>query len=184
MALVTFFPKDPFSMLEAQPDFDVHLHRSTFRHLQGNPILLATRPHFTDCWGQKYRLRRGTVYQKPLESGTESFKSQAEEKNSGQTPAAPYEEEESIKDPEIAVDNQQKPRVTDGKPAMVLANPHREPQPHHRKPSSLEANTWDDGKGKPSEQAYEGCDGKNGVCGLVSIPPLPGRCLGLWAGPQ
>lgn len=24
MALVTFFPKDPFSMLEAQPDFDVN----------------------------------------------------------------------------------------------------------------------------------------------------------------
>ncbi|XP_034356074.1 sterile alpha motif domain-containing protein 7 [Arvicanthis niloticus] len=156
------------------PASDVHLHRSTFRHLQGNPILLATRPHFTECWGQKYRVRRGSVYQKPPESDTESFKSQAEEKSSGQMSAVPYEEDEYIKDPDSEVDNQQKLRVTDGKPNTVLANPHGELQPHQRKPSSLEVKPWDDGKGKPSEQECEGCDAKNGVCLPVSIPPLPG----------
>lgn len=166
------------------PASDVHLHRSTFRQLQGNPILLATRPHFAECCGQKYRVRRGAVYQKLPESDTESFKSQAEEKSSGQMSAIAYEEEEYIKDPEIEVDNQQKLRVTDGKPTTVLANPHGELQPHQRKPSSLEAKPWDDGKGKPSEQGYEGCDEKNGVCLPVSIPPLPGRCLGSRAGPQ
>lgn len=156
------------------PASDVHLHRSTFRHLQGNPILLATRPHFTECWGQKYRLRRGAVYQKPPESDTESFKSQAEEKSSSQMPTLSYEEEEYIKDPDIEVDNQQKPRVADGKPTTVPANPHGELHTHQRKPSSLEANAWDDGKGKPSEQVYEGCDGKNGVFRPVSILPLSG----------
>eukprot|EP00073_Rattus_norvegicus_P044229 XP_017446327.1 PREDICTED: sterile alpha motif domain-containing protein 7 isoform X2 [Rattus norvegicus] len=156
------------------PASDVHVHRSTFRHLQGNPVLLATRPHFTECWGQKYRLRRGTVYQKPPEIDTESFKSQADEKSSGQMPTAPYEEEEYIKDPEIGVDNQQEPRVTDGNPTAVLANPHGEPQPNQRKPSSMEAKAWDDGKGEPSEQGYEGCDEKNGVCLPASTLPLPG----------
>lgn len=166
------------------PASDMHLHRSAFRHLQGNPILLATRPHFTECWGQKFRLRRGAVYQKPPESDTESFKSQAEEKSSGHMPAVSSEEEEYIKDPETEVDNQQKPRVTDGKPTTVLTNAHGELQPHQRKLSSLEANTWENGKGKPSEQTYEGCDGKKEVCRPVSILPLSGRCLRLWLGPQ
>lgn len=166
------------------PASDVHLHRSTFRHLQGNPILLASRPHFTGCWGQKYRLRRGAVYQKPPGNDTESFKTQAEEKSSGQMPAVPYEEEEYIKDPEIEVDSQQKLRVADGKPTTVLANLHGELQPHQRKPSALEAKAWDDGKGKPSEQGYEGCDEKNEACLPVSIPPLPGGCLGSLVGPQ
>lgn len=164
------------------PASDVHPHRHAFRHLQGTPILLAPRPHFTECWGQRYRLRRGAIYQKPPESDTESFKSQVEDKSSGQMPTVSYEEEEYVKDPETEVDNQQRPRVTDGKPTSVLANPHGELQPHQRKPSSLEANAWDDGKGKPSEQTYAGCDGKNGFCQPVSMLRLQGRCLGLWAG--
>ncbi|XP_055482139.1 sterile alpha motif domain-containing protein 7 [Psammomys obesus] len=156
------------------PASDLHLHRSTFRHLQGSPILLATRPHFTECWGQKYRLRRGPVYQKPPESDTESFKSQGEEKGLGQMPAVSCEEEEYIKDPEIEVDNHQKPRESDEKLTTALTNPCGELQPNQRKPSSLEAKAWDGEKEKPSEQGYEAWDEKNRVCLPISTLPLSG----------
>ncbi|XP_038204353.1 sterile alpha motif domain-containing protein 7 [Arvicola amphibius] len=151
-----------------------HLHRSTSRHLQGNPILLGNRPHFTECWGQKYRLRRGSVYQKCLESKTESFKNQAEEKDSGQMPVVPYEEEEDSKDPEIEVDNSEKSKETDDKPTWGVANPCIEPQPRQTKPSSPEAKAQDGGKEKPSEKVCEGRDEKNGLGLQISILPLPG----------
>lgn len=166
------------------PASDLHLHRSTSRHLHGNPILLGNRPHFTECWGQKYRLRRGSVYQKPLGSNTESFKNQVEEKDSGQMPVVPYEEEEESKDPDIEVDNSRKPRETGEKPTSGLANTCIEPQPSQTIPSSPEAKAWDGGKEKPSEQVCEGHDEKNGLGLPVSILPLPGRCLGSRAGPQ
>ena len=166
------------------PASDLHLHRSTSRHLQGNPILLGNRPHFTECWGQKYRLRRGSVYQKPLESDTESFKNQAEEKDAGQMPVVPCEEEEASKDPEIEVDNIRKSRETDEKPNWGLANTCIELQPSQTKPSSLEAKARDGGKEKPSEQVCGGHDEKNGLGLSISVLPLPGRCLGSRAGPQ
>ena len=166
------------------PASDLHLHRSTSRHLQGNPILLGNRPHFTECWGQKYRLRRGSVYQKPLESDTESFKNQAEEKDAGQMPVVPCEEEEDSKDPEIEVDNIRKSRETDEKPNWGLANTCIELQPSQTKPSSLEAKARDGGKEKPSEQVCGGHDEKNGLGLSISVLPLPGRCLGSRAGPQ
>lgn len=159
------------------PASDLHLHRSTLRHLQGNPILLATRPHFSECWGQKYRLRRGSVYQKPLENDIGSFKSQAEEKSSGQMPMAPYEEEEDTKEPEIEVDNNQESRETDENPTSGLTNPCGELQ-------ASQAKAWDGGKEEPSKQGCDGCDGTNGVGLPVSILPLPGRCLESRAGPQ
>ncbi|XP_003503547.1 sterile alpha motif domain-containing protein 7 [Cricetulus griseus] len=149
------------------PASDLHLHRSTLRHLQGNPILLATRPHFSECWGQKYRLRRGSVYQKPLENDIGSFKSQAEEKSSGQMPMAPYEEEEDTKEPEIEVDNNQESRETDENPTSGLTNPCGELQ-------ASQAKAWDGGKEEPSKQGCDGCDGTNGVGLPVSILPLPG----------
>ena len=166
------------------PASDLHLHRSTSRHLHGNPILLGNRPHFTECWGQKYRLRRGSVYQKPLGSNTESFKNQVEEKDSGQTPVVPYEEEEDSKDPDIEVDNSRKPRETGEKPTSGITNNCIEPPPIQTIPSSPEAKTWDGGKEKPSEQVCEGHDEKNGLGLPVSILPLPGRCLGSRAGLQ
>ncbi|XP_051012983.1 sterile alpha motif domain-containing protein 7 [Acomys russatus] len=164
-----------FQGRNALPASDLHVHRSALRHLQGNPILLATRPHLTECWGQKYRLRRGSMYQKPLESDTEGFKSHGEEKSSGQMAAVPCEEEECIKDPEVEVDNQpQQPRETDEKPTTALTNPGGggELQPNQRTPSSLEAGPWDGGKS--SEQSCEGCGEKNGLYLPVSILPLPG----------
>lgn len=167
------------------PASGLPLHRSTLRHLQGNPVLLATRPHLTECWGQKYRLRRGTVYQKPLESDTESFKRHEEEKSSGQMTAVPCEEEEYSKDPDIEVDNhQQQPREPDEKPTTALANPGGggELQPKQGTPSSLEEGAW--AGGKPSEQSCEGCGEKNGVCLPVSILPLPGKCLGPGSSPH
>lgn len=156
------------------PASDLHLHRSTLRHLQGNPILLAARPRFSECWGQKYRLRRGLVYQKPLESDTGSFTSQIEEKSSGQMPMAPYEEEEGTKEPEVEVDNSQE---NDENPTPGLTNPCGELQPSQEK-------AWDGRKDESSEQGCEGCDEKNGVGLPVSILPLPGRCSGSRAGPQ
>ncbi|XP_028728523.1 sterile alpha motif domain-containing protein 7 [Peromyscus leucopus] len=156
------------------PASDLHPHRSTPRHLQGNPVLLTTRPHFTECWGQKYRLRRGPVYQRPLESDTERFKRQTEEKSSGQMPDLPYEEEEDIKDAEIEVDNSQKSREVDEKPTSGLANPRGELQSSQMKLPSLEAKAGDGGKEKPSEQGCEGCDEQSGVGLPVSILPLSG----------
>ncbi|CAO2613205.1 Sterile alpha motif domain-containing protein 7, partial [Lemmus lemmus] len=156
------------------PASDLHLHRSTSRHLQGIPILLTNRPHFTKCWGQKYRLRRGSVYQKPRESNTESFKNQAEEKDSAQMPVVPYKEEEGIQDPEFEVDNNRKSRETDENPTSGLANTCIELQPSQTKPSSPEATARDGGKEKPSEQVCEGHDEKNGLGLPVSILPLPG----------
>ncbi|KAM7331049.1 hypothetical protein ACRRTK_010238 [Alexandromys fortis] len=151
-----------------------HTARSTSRHLRRNPILLENRPHFTECWGQKYRLRRGSVYQKPLESDTGSFKNQAEEKDSGQMPVVPCEEEEDSKDPEIEVDNIRKSRETDEKSTWGLANTCIEPQPSQTKPCSPEAKAWDSGKEKPSEQVCGDRDEKNGLGLPVSMLPLPG----------
>ncbi|XP_020023279.1 sterile alpha motif domain-containing protein 7 [Castor canadensis] len=162
------------------PARDLHLHRSTMRNLQGNPMLVATRPPFIESWGQKYHhLRRGTGNQKPLESDTESSKSQAEEEVLGQMHAIPYEEEEYAKEPEIEICSNQKSGETNGKSATALDDPCGELQPLHRKPWGvpaipLEAKAWDDGKEKPSEQGFEDYGEKNGVCPPVSHPPLSG----------
>lgn len=99
-------------------------------------------------------------------------------------PVVPYEEEEDSKDPDIEVDNSQKPRETGEKPTSGLANTCIEPQPSQTIPSSPEAKAWDGGKEKPSEQVCEGHDEKNGLGLPVSILPLPGRCLGSRAGLQ
>ncbi|KAL1778164.1 sterile alpha motif domain-containing protein 7 [Sigmodon hispidus] len=121
-----------------------------------------------ECWGQKYRLRRGSVYQKPLENITESFKSQAEEKK------VPYEEEEDIIDPEVEVDNLEKSRGTDQKPTSGLTNPCGELPPSQTKPSSQGAKAQEGGKEKLSEQGCEDWDKKDGVGLPVPILPLPG----------
>ncbi|XP_008828342.1 sterile alpha motif domain-containing protein 7 [Nannospalax galili] len=156
------------------PASDLHLRRSTLRHLQRNPILVASDPHFTECWGQKYQLRRGPGNQNPLDNESEDFKSQTEGKISGHMPASPNDEDEYANDPEIEVCSNQKSGETEEKPITALTNPSEELQPTQRKPSSLVAKAWRGDKEKSSEQECEACDEKNGVCSPVSIASLPG----------
>ncbi|XP_013369018.1 PREDICTED: sterile alpha motif domain-containing protein 7 isoform X2 [Chinchilla lanigera] len=157
------------------PASDLHFHRSTLRHLQENPILMATRPHVIESWGQKYRPRRGTGNQKSLESDAESSKSQAEEKVLGQMPAVPCEEEEYAKDPEIEVCHNQKSSETSAKPTTPLTNPCGALQPTHKKPWGVHTiplgKAWDCGKEEAEEQVSEECGEKSGVCSSVP-PPL------------
>ncbi|KAM6160984.1 sterile alpha motif domain-containing protein 7 [Erethizon dorsatum] len=156
------------------PGSDPHFHRSALRHLQENPILMATRPHVIESWGQKYRTRRGTGNQKPLDSDTESSKSQAEEKILGQMPAVPDEEDEYAKDSESEICHNQKSGETSEKPATPLTNPCGALQPIHKKPWGVHiislGKAWDYGKEEVSEEGGE----KNGVCSSVPPPRLPG----------
>uniref|UniRef100_H0W7G2 Sterile alpha motif domain containing 7 n=1 Tax=Cavia porcellus TaxID=10141 RepID=H0W7G2_CAVPO len=124
------------------PASDLHFHRSALRHLPENPILMATRPHLLENWRQKYRSRRGTGSQKPLDSDTESSKSQAEEKVLGQMPAVPYEEDEYAKGPEIEICHSQKSSETSEKTTPPLTNPCAALQPTPKKPWGA----WDCGK--------------------------------------
>ncbi|XP_063477716.1 sterile alpha motif domain-containing protein 7 [Symphalangus syndactylus] len=166
------------------PAGDLHFHRSTLRNLQGNPMLVATAPHFEESWGQRCRrLRKNTGNQKALDSDAESSKSQAEEKTLGQTHAVPYEEDHYAKDPEIEAPSNQKSSETNEKPMTALANtcgePEPEPEPTHRKPwgshtTTLKAKAWEVGKEGASEQIFATCDEKNGICPPVPRPSLPG----------
>ncbi|XP_066202970.1 sterile alpha motif domain-containing protein 7 isoform X1 [Saccopteryx leptura] len=162
------------------PPSDLHLHRRSLRNLHGNPMLVATGPHYLEGWGQKCRrLRRGTGNQKVLDSDTESSKSQAEEKSLGQIHVIPYEEDECAKDPETEALNSQKSSEINEKPATVLANTCRELEPTHSKPwgahhTLMEAKVWDGGKDKVPEQVFAAYDGKNGVYPPVPQPSLPG----------
>ncbi|XP_008585490.1 PREDICTED: sterile alpha motif domain-containing protein 7, partial [Galeopterus variegatus] len=164
------------------PASDLHFHRSTLRNLQGNPMLGATGPQFTESWGQKCRrLRRGTGNQKVLDSDTESSKSQAEETISGQTHAIAYEEDDYTKDPETEVHNNQKSNETNEKPTVAFASTSGELMSTHRKPwafpiAVLEAKAWDERKERASEQVFAACGEKNGVCPPVPQPSLPGTC--------
>ncbi|KAM6223898.1 sterile alpha motif domain-containing protein 7 [Rhynchocyon petersi] len=163
------------SMLPAN---DVHLHRSTWRNLQGNPMLVASGSHFLESWEQKYRrLRRGPGNQKVLDSDTDSSKSQAEFKTLGQTQAILQEEDEFAKDPEAEALNSQKPRETSEKPTTAPADTCAELESTLRMPwaahsTSLEAKAWDSGKEKTLEQSFAACNDKNQ--GPLTIPP--GTC--------
>ncbi|XP_020737775.2 sterile alpha motif domain-containing protein 7 [Odocoileus virginianus] len=157
------------------PASDMHVHRSTLRNLPGNPMIVATGPHFTENWGQKCRrLRRGTGSQKVLDSDPESSKRQVEEKPLGQTRAVLYEENEYSKDPEMeALDNHALDETSE-KPPTALADTCGELEPSHRKPwgtqgTPLEEKAWDDGKEKASEHGLAACGEKNGV-----YPPARG----------
>ncbi|XP_036993395.2 sterile alpha motif domain-containing protein 7 isoform X1 [Artibeus jamaicensis] len=156
------------------PASDLHLHRRSLRNLHGNPMLVATGPHFLEGWGQKCpHLRRGAGNQKVLESDTESSKSQTEEKSLGEIHVIPYIEDEYAKGPEIEARNNQKSREINKKPPAVLANDCGEMEPTHRKPwgthdTRMEAKAWDRGRQKVSEQCSAARDEKNGV-----YPPLP-----------
>uniref|UniRef100_A0A8C3WHM0 Sterile alpha motif domain containing 7 n=1 Tax=Catagonus wagneri TaxID=51154 RepID=A0A8C3WHM0_9CETA len=162
------------------PASDLHFHRSTLRNLQGSPMLVATGPRFLESWGQKCRrLRRGTGNQKVLDHDTESSKSQGEEKPLGQTHAVPCEEHEYAKDPEMDALNNQNLGETHERPTTALADTCGELEPSHRKlwgaqGTPLEEKAWNDGKEKPSEQAFTVCGEKNGVYLPVPQPPLPG----------
>uniref|UniRef100_A0A8C9P8R8 Sterile alpha motif domain containing 7 n=1 Tax=Spermophilus dauricus TaxID=99837 RepID=A0A8C9P8R8_SPEDA len=167
------------------PVSDLHFHRSTLRNLRGNPILVATGPHFIESWGQKYyRLRRGSGNQKPLNSDSESSKSQAEEKVLNQTHAIPQEEDEHETDPETEICNNQKSSKTSDKPATAVTNPCGALQPTNGKPQGahaapLEVKIWHGGKQKASEPGVEACDGEtNRVCPPVLPLSLPGGCPG------
>ncbi|KAM9604698.1 sterile alpha motif domain-containing protein 7 [Trichechus inunguis] len=152
------------SMLHAS---DLHFHRSTLRNLQGNPMLVATGPHFLESWEQKCRrLRRGTGNQKILDSDTDSCKSQAEFKIPGQTHAIPYENDEFAKDPETEALNNQKSRETNEKPTAAPAKTCAELESIHRTPwaahsASLEAKAWDSSRQKASEESFTACSEKN-----------------------
>uniref|UniRef100_A0A8C5LGE3 Sterile alpha motif domain containing 7 n=1 Tax=Jaculus jaculus TaxID=51337 RepID=A0A8C5LGE3_JACJA len=155
------------------PASDLNLHRSTLGNLQGNSILVATEPHFTESWGQKYHPLRSTGNQKHVDQVTESYKSQAEEKLSH---IIPYEDpDDYAKDPEREVCDDQKSRGNNEKPTTALANPCGDFQPTHRGSSSLEDKAWDGGK-KSSEHGYGTCDDKNVICQALSQPSLPGTC--------
>nr|XP_012326404.1 sterile alpha motif domain-containing protein 7 isoform X2 [Aotus nancymaae] len=162
------------------PASDLHFHRSTLRNLQGNPVLVATAPHFEESWGQRCRrLRKNTGNQKVLDSDAENSKSQVEEKLLAQTPAVPYQEDHYAKDPEIEAPNSQKSSETNEKPTTALANTCGELAPTHRKPwgphtATLKAKAWESGKEAASEQAFAACDEKNGVCPPLPRPSLPG----------
>uniref|UniRef100_A0A2K5NSJ3 Sterile alpha motif domain containing 7 n=3 Tax=Cercocebus atys TaxID=9531 RepID=A0A2K5NSJ3_CERAT len=170
----------PYHGRSMLPAGDLHFHRSTLRNLQGNPMLVATAPHFEESWGQRCRrLRKSTGNQKAPDSDAESSKSQAEEKILGQTHAVPYEENHYAKDPEIEASSNQKSSEANGTPMTALDNACGEPEPTHRKPwgshtITLKAKTWDDGKEEASEQIFATCDEKNGVCPPVPRPSLPG----------
>ncbi|XP_004834631.2 sterile alpha motif domain-containing protein 7 [Heterocephalus glaber] len=161
------------------PASNLQFHRSALRHLQENPVLLATRSHIIERWGQKYRPRRGTGNQKPLDSDTESSKSQAEEKILGQMPAIPYEEDEYAKDSEIEVCHNQKSSETNEKPTPPRTNPRGALQPSQKNPwgvhtTPLEAKAWDCGKEEAAEQGSEDCSEENGGCASVPPPRLSG----------
>ncbi|XP_062034003.1 sterile alpha motif domain-containing protein 7 [Lepus europaeus] len=162
------------------PASDLHFHRSTFRNLQENPMLVATGPHFVDSWGQKCRrLRRGTENQKVLDSDTQSSTTQAEEKILGQIPASPYEETEYAKDPETAVHDNRKSNEIQEKPPSALSSTCEELEPANRNPwgsqaAPLEAKAWDGGKEKTPEQIFAVCGARNGVCPAVPPAALPG----------
>ncbi|XP_077847785.1 sterile alpha motif domain-containing protein 7 isoform X2 [Macaca mulatta] len=170
----------PYHGRSMLPAGDLHFHRSTLRNLQGNPVLVATAPHFEESWGQRCRrLRKSTGNQKAPDSDAESSKSQAEEKILGQTHAVPYEEDRYAKDPEIEASSNQKSSEANETPTTALDNACGEPEPTHRKPwgshtITLKAKTWDDGKEEASEQIFATCDEKNGVCPPVPRPSLPG----------
>lgn len=166
------------------PASDLHVHRSTLRNLQGNPMIVAPGPRFTENWGQKCRrLRRGTGSQKALDSDPGSSKSQVEEKPLGQTHAVLYEENEYSKDPEMeALDNHTLGETSE-KPATALADTCGELEPSHRKPwgvqgTPLEEKAWDNGKEKPSEHGLAACGEKNGVYPPARRSSQPGRCPG------
>ncbi|ELW64797.1 Sterile alpha motif domain-containing protein 7 [Tupaia chinensis] len=162
------------------PASDLHFHRSTLKNLQGNPMLMATGPHFIENWGQKCRrLRRGTGNPKVLDIDIESSKSQVEEKVLGQTHTIPYEEDEYAKDAEIESQDNQKASEANEKPTTMLDNTYEELEPTHRKPwashgTSLEVKAWDSEKEKPSEQVFAACSEKNGICPPAPQPTLPG----------
>ena len=164
------------------PASDLHLYRSTLKNLQGNPMIVATGPHFTENWGHKCRrLRRGTGSQKVLDSDTESSKSQVEEKPLGQAHAVLYEENEYTKDPEMEALDNHTLGETSGKPTTALADTCGELEPSHRKPwgaqgTPLEEKAWDDGKEKPSEHGLAACGEKNGVYPPARRSSQPGRC--------
>ncbi|XP_023573629.1 sterile alpha motif domain-containing protein 7, partial [Octodon degus] len=161
----------PYHGRSVLPASDLHFHRSVLRHFQENPVL---RPHVLESWGQKYRPRRGTGYQKPLDGDTESSKSQAEEKILGQMPAAPYEKEEYAKDPEIEICHTQRSSETSEKPTPPLTNPCGALLSTHRKPWAVPTTplgkAWDCGKEEAEEQAPGEHGEKNGLSS--STPPL------------
>ncbi|XP_014389063.1 PREDICTED: sterile alpha motif domain-containing protein 7 isoform X2 [Myotis brandtii] len=162
------------------PAGDLHLHRRSLRSLHGNPMLVATGPHYLEGWGQKCRrLRRGMGNQKVLDSDIESSKSQAEEKPVGQVHVIPYEEDEYAKDPETEALNNQKSSEVNEKPTAVLAITCGELEPTHREPwgapdAPMEAKAWDGGREEVSEQVFAACGEKNGVYPPVPQPSLPG----------
>ncbi|XP_021586839.2 sterile alpha motif domain-containing protein 7 isoform X2 [Ictidomys tridecemlineatus] len=163
------------------PASDLHFHRSNLRNLRGNPILVATGPHFIESWGQKYyQLRRGSGNQKPLNRDSESSKSQAEEKVLNQTHAIPHEEDEHETDPETEICNNQKSSKTSDKPATAVTDPCGALQPTNRKPQGahaapLEVKIWHGGKQRASEPGVEACDGEtNRICPPVPPLSLPG----------
>ncbi|XP_029069739.1 sterile alpha motif domain-containing protein 7 [Monodon monoceros] len=162
------------------PASDLHAHRSALRNFQGNPMLVATGPHFLESWGQKCRrLRRGTGNQKVLDSDTESSRSGVEEKLLGQTRAIPCEENEYAKDPETDTLNNHKLGETKEKPSTALAHTFGELERGHGKPwgahgTPLEEKAWDNGKEKASEQVLAACGEKNEVYPPVPRPSLPG----------
>ncbi|KFO29787.1 Sterile alpha motif domain-containing protein 7 [Fukomys damarensis] len=146
-------------------------------HFQRSAVLLATRPHVLQRWGQKYQPKRSTRNQKPLDSDIESSKRQEEENTLGQMPAIPYEEDDYAKHPKFGVCHNQESSETKEK-----LTPRIQPavlQPSRKKPcrvhtTSLEAKPWDCGKEKPAEQESEDCGKENGVCASVPPPCLPG----------
>ncbi|XP_007523022.2 sterile alpha motif domain-containing protein 7 [Erinaceus europaeus] len=166
------------SMLSAS---DLHFHSNPLRNFQGNPMLVASSPHFLESWRQKCRrLRRCTNNQKALDSDTESSKSHTEAKILVQTHVCPYEEVVYRKDPEAETLNNQseKPSESNEQPAIAQANSSGEFESMHRKlwgvaGALLEARAWDSGKKKTSELVFAASGEKNGVH-LPVLPSLPG----------
>ncbi|XP_004591369.2 sterile alpha motif domain-containing protein 7 [Ochotona princeps] len=162
------------------PASDLHFHRSAFRNLPENSMLMATGPHFIDSWGQKCRrLRRGTGNQKVLDNVPETSTTQAEEKVLGQTHIIRYEEAEYAKSPETEAHPHRKSGETQERPLNALTSACGELEPAHRNPweshaGLAEAKAWEPVQKKTSEQLFAVCGERNEVCPAGSPATLPG----------